>query len=657
MRKLSLIAALTFTSLSCDPAKLPPAKPELTATPTPVQFGQVAVDETATKTVSVNNIGTAAVTVSSSVGAGSLFTVPANVTIAAGASTQVSVRFRPNRVALMSEEWILAVPGEAPLLRVPLRGEGVTPCNDADSDGALANCPTATDCDDTLAAVHPGAVETCNGGRDDDCDPLTVEVCDAGVDGGADAGRDAGVDAGPPDAGPCTCVDDPNDCRGVNACVRDAGAPVCTTFDLPNTTSCVRSGADGGAGVCQNASCVECITATDCIALNPNATVCDLLTCNAGRCESQRRHDNTAWRVSPPLSSELLLNGSATTLKAMWDGQNFAVAMITLDGGAVLRRVSRAGTIVDPLGFRLSPRVKDIAYSGDRFLQVTEEPAGGAQPFNFIAGSYFSYDGGANSASQPLISDVASAAHPVPHFAAPSVAGSSLGSFMVIAGASQYPWVKWRQLPGGSGEITTPMLPRFPVLTGSPNGYSLATQDSSIGLGDAEAGGAFYGRTTGDTGYAVRVPYIPADLIRGAECCTQASRLATNGSTFIMAYTWGGVAALYRIYDVALQPTGPPTQYPLGGATFTPGQTIELGNDGVNFLIVQAPSATTLRVIRVTPAGDQLDTPTFDVSNPDSIIESQPRLASDGQGRNLLAYQKIEGAQTNTYVRLFTTCP
>lgn len=655
MRKISLIAALTCTSLACDEPKLPPARPELTASPNPVQFGQVAVDETATKTVTVNNIGTAAVTVSSSVGAGSLFTVPATLTIAAGASTQVSVRFRPNRVASMSEEWILAVSGEAPLLKLPLRGEGVAPCNDADSDGALANCPTGTDCDDTIAAVHPGALEICNGGRDDDCDPLTVEVCDAGVDGGADAGRDAGVDAGQPDAGPCTCTDDPNDCRGLNACVRDAGAPVCTGFDLPDTTACLRGG--GGTGVCQNGSCIECITATDCIALNPSATACDLLTCNAGTCGSLRRHDSTAWRVTPPLSTEVLLNGSATPLKAMWDGQNFAVAVVTLDGGAVVRRVSRAGAIIDPVGFRLNPRVKDIAYSGDRFLQVTEEPAGGAQPFNYIAGSYLSYDGGANSASQPLISDVASAAHPIPHFAAPSVAGSSMGSFMVIAAASQYPWAKWRQLPGAAGEITTPMLPRYPVLTGSPNGYSLATQENSIGSGNAEGGGAFYGRTMGDTGYSVIAPYTAADVIRGTQCCTQASRLATNGSTFMLAYTWGGVAALYRPYDVALQPTAPPTQYPLGGASYSTGQTIELGSDGVNFLIVQAPSATTLRVIRVTPAGDQLDTPTFDVSNPDSIIESQPRLASDGQGRNLLAYQKVEGTQTNTYVRLFTTCP
>ena len=125
----------------------------------------------------------------------------------------------------------------------------------------------------------------------------------------------------------------------------------------------------------------------------------------------------------------------------------------------------------------------------------------------------------------------------------------------------------------------------------------------------------------------------------------------------MLAYTWGGFAALYRPYDAALQPTAPPTQYALGGATYSAGEFIELASDGVNYLIVQAPSGSTLRVLRVTPIGDQLDTPTFDVSSTDPNIESRPRLVSDGQGRNLLTYQKLEGTQTNTYVRLFTTCP
>jgi hypothetical protein len=41
----------------------------------------------------------------------------------------------------------------------------------------------STDCDDTDAAVHPGAAEVCNGGVDDDCDPDTDEDADLDGDG------------------------------------------------------------------------------------------------------------------------------------------------------------------------------------------------------------------------------------------------------------------------------------------------------------------------------------------------------------------------------------------------------------------------------------------------------------------------------------------
>ena len=43
---------------------------------------------------------------------------------------------------------------------------------DADNDGS----PDAVDCADADPAVHPGAPELCNGGRDDDCDPATTDA-------------------------------------------------------------------------------------------------------------------------------------------------------------------------------------------------------------------------------------------------------------------------------------------------------------------------------------------------------------------------------------------------------------------------------------------------------------------------------------------------
>ena len=57
------------------------------------------------------------------------------------------------------------------------------PCTDADGDGACAT----DDCDDSNAAVHPGATEVCDNGIDDDCNGAT-DSADAtcGAGGGCD---------------------------------------------------------------------------------------------------------------------------------------------------------------------------------------------------------------------------------------------------------------------------------------------------------------------------------------------------------------------------------------------------------------------------------------------------------------------------------------
>ena len=64
---------------------------------------------------------------------------------------------------------------------------------DADGDGV----PDGLDCDDTSAAVHPGATEVCNG-KDDDCDGVVDPGCAAKPDAGTSLGR-PGVSFGDPD--------------------------------------------------------------------------------------------------------------------------------------------------------------------------------------------------------------------------------------------------------------------------------------------------------------------------------------------------------------------------------------------------------------------------------------------------------------------------
>ena len=93
-----------------------------------------------------------------------------------------------------------------------------------------------TDCDDTNAAVHPGATEVCNG-IDDDCDTLvddadpdcvglTTYYADADGDGYGDP--DDSVDAC---AAPAGYVDNSDDCDDTNAAVHPGATEVCNGID------------------------------------------------------------------------------------------------------------------------------------------------------------------------------------------------------------------------------------------------------------------------------------------------------------------------------------------------------------------------------------------------------------------------------------------
>jgi hypothetical protein len=100
-------------------------------------------------------------------------------------------------------------------------------------DGTSA---TGGDCDDLLAAVHPGAVELCNG-LDDDCDGKTDPVGAAGClawypDGDGDGFGDSAA------AGQCQCAASPffpvnnkQDCNDGSAAVKPGAVETCNGID------------------------------------------------------------------------------------------------------------------------------------------------------------------------------------------------------------------------------------------------------------------------------------------------------------------------------------------------------------------------------------------------------------------------------------------
>ncbi len=155
---------------------------------------------------------------------------------------------------------------------------------DGDADGYGAGNPVCLcaadidhpatqggDCDDTKAAIHPGAMELCNG-FDDNCDGVTDE---AGASGCVTYYADKDGDGyGDPGSGQCVCasaanggVKDHTDCNDANPAIHPGATEICNgqddncdgSTDGANTADCVPYYIDqdgDGWGVTGNASCL-----------------------------------------------------------------------------------------------------------------------------------------------------------------------------------------------------------------------------------------------------------------------------------------------------------------------------------------------------------------------------------------------------------------
>lgn len=121
---------------------------------------------------------------------------------------------------------------------------------DRDEDGYQA----IDDCDDTNAAVHPGAIEACNG-VDDDCDAATIDGSDvcAGYCCGAVPACQECCSADQCGSGPWTCPDATCHCDGIvvgDHCETD---PDCTPGDIETQTeSCGTCGTHIRSRICDD---------------------------------------------------------------------------------------------------------------------------------------------------------------------------------------------------------------------------------------------------------------------------------------------------------------------------------------------------------------------------------------------------------------------
>jgi hypothetical protein len=116
-------------------------------------------------------------------------------------------------------------------------GDGVGDAcdSDADGDGYLATASGGTDCDDTNAAISPGATETCATTADDDCDGSANDV---GATGCTTWYNDSDGDGYGTTASSCTCTATgtytatvATDCDDADADVNPGGTEVCNGVD------------------------------------------------------------------------------------------------------------------------------------------------------------------------------------------------------------------------------------------------------------------------------------------------------------------------------------------------------------------------------------------------------------------------------------------
>ncbi len=192
-----LLLALT----GCGPDGIAFLNPRaaLVLTPAELTFPATAPGEWSRVEVRVENTGTASAVVSLS--APSPFLVDGTaLVLGTGGSATRGVYFHPSDWADVLATLTLGSPGlssqELPIRGVVLR--------DADADGFDTIAAGGDDCDDTTAAIQPGAPDTCGDGLDQDCDPANDVDCDGdGVEAPLDcADDDSAVYPGATETGP-----------------------------------------------------------------------------------------------------------------------------------------------------------------------------------------------------------------------------------------------------------------------------------------------------------------------------------------------------------------------------------------------------------------------------------------------------------------------
>jgi hypothetical protein len=428
----------------------------------------------------------------------------------------------------------------------------------------------------------------------------------------------------------------------------DADAPAGGDTDVaPGADTDVPPGGD-------DAPAPQCAIDADC---GPGPDACSAAVCSGGTCTTRALHDSLEWQSTPVLTPEIWIAPLGHPRRVLWDGDAFVVFW-----AGHLGRYDRQGQLIGNV-LELDPATHDVAWDplGERFILVTEElpNATPGQPQYHI--SWYTL----SRAGAPLMPKTVFFGDSSVYSNTPHVAASRSG-FVIV-----HNWGTWAQgkyFPAGGGEQPVYLgervqnwYSRVPTVTAHHDTFVFSANDQHYYPGCNWEGectlsncSEVWGSTMGSATIA-GTGWREMTNVQELPCQTQNNLTSfASGTRGLLMSTGAPIPHAVQVRLVRNDGSlGTPVYFD-NVSTLDTFETPPVGFDGTNYLAVPETRSDHLFAYRFNEDAVRLDATPFSLTPIDGVYEQKVRIASDGAGRFLVAYDK---GTLGTYIRLFSTCP